>query len=132
MFAKHSLSMMMITCFLLADWLAGWVACRLVGWFVVCLFVCLRRAALLSFLFSLLQMHQLGHAGTSPAYYPRVVQSLYHVQHMRMVSCGAEHTLALAADGRVFSWGCGRNGRIGNGVCKNQNLPVLLLSLIHI
>ena len=29
------------------------------------------------------------------------------------VSCGVAHTLALSAAGRIFSWGCGKSGRLG-------------------
>jgi len=72
------------------------------------------------------QCHQLGHEGTAPEYFPRVIHQLYNVQHMAMVSCGNEHTLALAQDGRVFTWGCGRNGRLGTAACKNQDIPVLV------
>ena len=45
------------------------------------------------------------------------------MQEIRMVSCGAEHSLVLATDGRVFAWGAGRNGRLGNGACKSHPLP---------
>lgn len=69
------------------------------------------------------QVFQLGHPGKQPEYLPRVVYTLYNIPQLIMVSCGNEHTLALAKDGRVFGWGCGRNGRIGNAACKNQNLP---------
>lgn len=31
------------------------------------------------------------------------------------VSCQSEHVLALARDGSVYSWGNGKNGRLGNG-----------------
>ena len=33
------------------------------------------------------------------------------------VACGAVHTLALAVDGRVFSWGSNRHGQCGVSMC---------------
>ena len=34
---------------------------------------------------------------------------------MRSVACGRRHSLALAQDGAVFSWGCGDDGALGHG-----------------
>ena len=39
------------------------------------------------------------------------------------VSAGSEHSLALAADGAVWSWGCGRFGSPGHGDLQEQPLP---------
>ncbi|ESP03081.1 hypothetical protein LOTGIDRAFT_157042 [Lottia gigantea] len=36
------------------------------------------------------------------------------------ISCGGLFTTALSADGRVFTSGCGKNGRLGNGATTEQ------------
>jgi len=40
-----------------------------------------------------------------------------------VVSAGATHNLAFAADGSVWSWGNGGNGRLGHGDVHTQLLP---------
>lgn len=37
-----------------------------------------------------------------------------------MLACGTEHALALCQDGLVWSWGSGRNGRLGHGTLKSS------------
>ena len=39
------------------------------------------------------------------------------------VSAGRFHSLAITADGAVWSWGCGSWGRLGHGDEQNQLLP---------
>ena len=39
------------------------------------------------------------------------------------VSAGASHSLAVTADGAVWSWGNGGQGRLGHGDEQNQLLP---------
>ena len=39
------------------------------------------------------------------------------------MSAGAAHSLALTADGAVWSWGDGYNGRLGHGDEQHQLLP---------
>ncbi|TDH73911.1 hypothetical protein CCR75_008078 [Bremia lactucae] len=43
---------------------------------------------------------------------PSVVADLRGV-YVRSVACGEYHSLALSSDGRVFSWGCNRFGKLG-------------------
>ncbi|KAL2940126.1 Ultraviolet-B receptor UVR8 [Bienertia sinuspersici] len=40
------------------------------------------------------------------------------------ISAGEAHTLALSEDGKVYSWGRGAFGRLGNGSESDENLPV--------
>jgi len=47
-----------------------------------------------------------------------------------MVACGTEHALALGADGSVFSWGSGRNGRLGHGSEADCKTPKLIEALV--
>ena len=39
------------------------------------------------------------------------------------VSCGANHTLALTAEGRAWSWGAGGYGRLGHSSPKDETAP---------
>lgn len=40
------------------------------------------------------------------------------------IAAGAAHTLALASDGTLFSWGANSEGQLGNGTNTNSNAPV--------
>ncbi|MFB9312307.1 RCC1 domain-containing protein [Nocardioides plantarum] len=40
------------------------------------------------------------------------------------IACGLFHTVALASDGSVHSWGMGRGGRLGDGTTTNRSIPV--------
>ena len=44
-------------------------------------------------------------------------------QRVIAVSAGEYHSLALAADGAVWSWGGGAWGKLGDGDQQNQLLP---------
>jgi alpha-tubulin suppressor-like RCC1 family protein len=39
------------------------------------------------------------------------------------VACGAEHVVALASDGRLFSWGQNENGQLGLGDNRQRQSP---------
>ena len=71
-----------------------------------------------------------GHGDSASQPRPALVESLCDARvRCTSVSVGARHMLALAADGRVFSWGDGEYGRCGNG--RKQQLapePVDLLA----
>ena len=47
---------------------------------------------------------------------PYVVSNLERIE---MVSCGADHSLAVGASG-VWSWGCGSGGKLGHGDNKDR------------
>lgn len=53
---------------------------------------------------------------------PKCISTL---EHVKQVSCGADHTLALGASG-VWAWGSGAGGRLGQGDNKDRNNPVLV------
>mmetsp|Transcript_11271 Transcript_11271/g.20421 ORF Transcript_11271/g.20421 Transcript_11271/m.20421 type:complete len:1946 (-) Transcript_11271:75-5912(-) len=48
---------------------------------------------------------------------------------VKVVSCGEDHTLALADTGKVFSWGSGRKGQLGHGDFKNTAFPRCIQNL---
>jgi len=53
---------------------------------------------------------------------PSVVH-LADAVHVRAVSCGSRHTLVLADDGGVFSWGWGKQGQLGHGSLRSCRQP---------
>ena len=65
----------------------------------------------------------LGHGDKANQPRPALVETLAD-QNIRVtqVSCGSSHTIALTDDGRVFTWGFGEAGRLGNGI-RSQLVP---------
>lgn len=37
------------------------------------------------------------------------------IEPMKHIACGSQHMASISHDGRIFSWGNGQNGRLGNG-----------------
>ena len=46
-----------------------------------------------------------------------------------MISCGGHHTVAVTEEGRVVTWGWGREGQLGNGTTYDQALPTPVKAL---
>jgi alpha-tubulin suppressor-like RCC1 family protein len=44
------------------------------------------------------------------------------------ISAGSSHSLALKADGRVFSWGSNLSGQLGNGPLRTSQVTAVLVS----
>jgi len=65
---------------------------------------------------------QLGHGDLQHQLLPKMVEALA-AQRVVAVSDGASHSLAVTADGAVWSWGSGSQGRLGHGDEQNQLLP---------
>ena len=42
------------------------------------------------------------------------------------VCCGAEHSIAVARDGTMYSWGCGKNYVLGHGNCDDVWEPTVV------
>ena len=47
------------------------------------------------------------------------------------VGAGSTHSCALANSGRVFCWGSGSNGRLGNGATDDSPVPVLVSGITN-
>jgi alpha-tubulin suppressor-like RCC1 family protein len=45
---------------------------------------------------------------------------------VEQIACGSQHTIALCEDGQVYSWGCGRHGRLGHGGVADYTEPKLV------
>lgn len=67
---------------------------------------------------------RLGHGNELDQTSPKLCEALLDVQ-VRMVAAGGAHTVAVASPSRVFSWGLGRNGRLGlsDAKCQSHALP---------
>ena len=57
---------------------------------------------------------QLGHGMCEPSHIPRLILSLEGIKIVQ-VECGWNHSLCLSADGRVFAFGNGDEGKLGLG-----------------
>ena len=65
---------------------------------------------------------QLGHGEQHAGPTPRRVGGLRHVKVLG-IACGDFHTLALADDGAVYTWGTGGFGELGHGDLHNYTEP---------
>ena len=64
----------------------------------------------------------LGHGAHQNQLLPKKVEA-FADQSVVAVSAGGEHSLAITADGAVWSWGWGDSGRLGHGNRQDQLLP---------
>lgn len=54
--------------------------------------------------------------------YPQLVTSLSHSKVVDVVA-GQYHSIALTADGKVYTWGWGIHGQLGHDSCDNEYYP---------
>ncbi|MDT8392055.1 MAG: LamG-like jellyroll fold domain-containing protein [Lentisphaeria bacterium] len=69
---------------------------------------------------------QLGDASTTASFLPRRVLSADGTQPLgdiAALAAGDRFTVALKTDGTLLSWGCGDDGRLGNGLSSDRSLP---------
>lgn len=48
------------------------------------------------------------------------------------IAAGASHTVALKADGTVWTWGENSNGQLGNNTTEDSSLPVQAIGLTNV
>lgn len=62
---------------------------------------------------------RLGHGKSNDCFVPTLVSALEGI-HVTKVSCGSgdSHTLCVTLDGKVYSWGDGDYGKLGNLACQ--------------
>ena len=65
---------------------------------------------------------RLGHGDEQDQLLPKKIEALAG-QRVLAVSAGGAHSLALTADGAVWSWGWANSGRLGHGDQQDQPLP---------
>lgn len=51
-------------------------------------------------------------------------------KQIAQVACGCSHAIALCVDGDVYSWGSGKNGRLGHGGIANCDEPRIIQKFI--
>ncbi|XP_054967593.2 E3 ISG15--protein ligase HERC5 isoform X8 [Pan paniscus] len=67
---------------------------------------------------------QLGHNSTQNELRPCLVAELVEYR-VTQIACGRWHTLAYVSDlGKVFSFGSGKDGQLGNGGTRDQLMPL--------
>ena len=75
---------------------------------------------------------RLGYSSTFSTKYPvRVVDggdTSNPLGDVIQISAGAEHTCALSSGGNVYCWGNGANGRLGNNLSSNKDIPVTVVT----
>ena len=67
---------------------------------------------------------QLGHGDQQEQLLPKKIEA-FAGRRVVAVSAGETHSIAITADGAVFTWGKGESGRLGHGEDEesNQVLP---------
>lgn len=77
---------------------------------------------------------RLGHGALFSVRRPQAIKSLFHKRIVHL-ACGAQHTIAAAEDGDVYSWGYGKCGALGHGRSEKDqafdsvSMPMEVLSL---
>lgn len=74
----------------------------------------------------------IGASDVSPTHYeyrvPVLIPALIGV-HISAVSCGTGHTVVVAIDGRVYSWGLGAHGQLGHDTTEHMQVPTRIEAL---
>ncbi|KAM9351918.1 putative E3 ubiquitin-protein ligase HERC3 [Symphorus nematophorus] len=69
------------------------------------------------------QYGQLGHNSFNEELRPRLVAELWGAK-VTKIACGRHHTLVLTNCRRVYSFGCGEQGQLGNGEKSYSSVPL--------
>ncbi|MEQ2239028.1 hypothetical protein ILYODFUR_000317 [Ilyodon furcidens] len=72
------------------------------------------------------QYGQLGHNSFRNELHPRLVAELWGAKVIK-IACGRNHTLVLTEGYKVYSFGCGAQGQLGNGEESNPSVPLPVL-----
>ena len=74
---------------------------------------------------------RLGHGSEDDELTPRLLEPLCD-KNVEMIVCGELHTAALTAGGEVYSWGLGKNGRLGHSDSETRLTPLRIESLRNV
>ncbi|MHC1769369.1 MAG: MBG domain-containing protein [Verrucomicrobiia bacterium] len=72
---------------------------------------------------------QLGNGTTWTSHVPLPVNALPEGRVASSISAGAYHSLVLASDGSLWTWGYGGDGVLGSGGAGNSSMPVAVTTL---
>jgi hypothetical protein len=70
------------------------------------------------------QNGQLGNGGRDDRSKACAVSNLA-AERVTGAACGAEHSVCVTTEGRVFAWGWGSYGNLGNGCYSDECAPIL-------
>lgn len=87
-------------------------------------FICARKAASIISCVGSNSAGQLGDGTTTPPVNPTAVVSLPFGEVLVEVQGYDTHTCSRFQSGRVFCWGAGGSGKLGNGATANSSIPV--------
>jgi alpha-tubulin suppressor-like RCC1 family protein len=71
---------------------------------------------------------RLGHGDNHPKKTAKLVEILRD-KNVTKFACGPRHTLALTAEGAVYSWGYGGDGQLGHGDYQMLTMPAQIKAL---
>jgi len=74
------------------------------------------------------QRGQLGHGGSTSEATPRRVEALRHTRVVGLAG-GHFHSLALAEDDTVYTWGAASHGELGHPIATHQPTPRALAAV---
>ena len=67
---------------------------------------------------------ELGVGDFSPRYAPTPLQFFFlNKERINQISCGFKHSVAKSTTGRVYTWGCGCKGQLGQDNFNNMSIP---------
>jgi alpha-tubulin suppressor-like RCC1 family protein len=79
---------------------------------------------------ALVLMPDIGIESLKDSMIPAIVTSLDGIR-IRSIACGRQHTVAVADNGTLFTWGKNSNGQCGLGHTNNVSSPCSVSSLLH-
>ncbi|EGZ23431.1 hypothetical protein PHYSODRAFT_258036 [Phytophthora sojae] len=59
------------------------------------------------------------------------LEKALHRTTIAMISCGAQHSLAITDAGELYTWGSGEDGRLGHGDMRDRAVPRKVMSLLR-
>ena len=70
---------------------------------------------------------ELGVGDFNPRYGPTPIEFFYlNKERINQISCGFKHSVAKSVTGRVYTWGCGCKGQLGQDNYNNMSIPGLV------
>eukprot|EP00467_Chlorarachnion_reptans_P018836 CAMPEP_0114526230 /NCGR_PEP_ID=MMETSP0109-20121206/22897_1 /TAXON_ID=29199 /ORGANISM="Chlorarachnion reptans, Strain CCCM449" /LENGTH=619 /DNA_ID=CAMNT_0001707965 /DNA_START=128 /DNA_END=1988 /DNA_ORIENTATION=- len=74
--------------------------------------------------FGMGQDGRLGQGDSKDISKPMIIKTLKDAGKVIQAECGDNHTVAVLANGSVYTWGMGSWGRLGHGTQENSSIPI--------